>query len=134
MSRCNEIRNRFARSVSLKIRLQVGRACFVGASFLTAACLPLGSSPNAQPQHSDPILRYPALEEHRISPNPDPSLVVPREPGRQAVVLREYQSDPPGNDTLPPVLLQIPDEYFLTKTSKPREVWGINLLLQYPTM
>jgi len=78
------------------------------------------------------------LEHERIAPEPTRGLVVPHIPGRQAIVLQEYRAGrgpdvPPA--PLPPIVLQIPNEFFGdTATNHASEVWGINLPIQYPSM
>jgi hypothetical protein len=59
---------------------------------------------------------------------------VPSIPGTQTIVLREYKPTLKPDQIIPPVVLHIPDKFFGRTTGQPAEVWGTNLLVQYPTM
>lgn len=107
----------------------------VASRFVVVACL-IGVAPLAEgqtdkvPQSSNPAL----LESQRIGPEPTPDLKVPSVPGTQAIVLREYVPTLRPEQAISPVVLHIPDRYFGRTTGRPAEMWGINLLVQYPTM
>jgi hypothetical protein len=88
----------------------------------------------AAPRNVDPVLPYAPLEKQRISPDPLPNLAVSSIPGIRTIVLREYQPTLKPDQTIPPVVLHIPDKFFSKTTGQPAEVWGTNLLVQYPTM
>lgn len=74
------------------------------------------------------------LNRQRISPEPTPDLKVPSVPGTQTIVLREYVPTLRPEQATPPVVLHVPDRCFSRTTGWPAEVWGISLLVQYPTM
>lgn len=75
------------------------------------------------------------VEPERVRPEPTLGLSIPRRPGTQTIVLRDYlgsgRSDPPP---LQPVVLHVPDRFFARTQTFPQEVWGLNLHLRYPEM
>lgn len=104
-------------------------------AFLFFAVLsPVSLAQNNLPNSSsaDAILRHLRLERERVSPIPTPNLNISAPPGKQAVVLRPYDRQAPPSEQ--PVLLHIPSVFFSKPVDAAVEVYGINLLIQYPSM
>lgn len=117
----------------LKFRItqsRVGTARLIGMVLLVAA----GLCHHAQADDAAPPARVAPLESERIRPEPTPGLQVPTVPGTQTVVLREYVPTLRPDQAIPPVALHVPDKYFAKLTGRPAEVWGLNLIVRYPTM
>lgn len=107
----------------------------VAAALIAAVILIVGvQHPRAQDDKAPSIPNPTPLEKERIGPEPTPGLKVPSIPGTQTIVLREYVPTLKPDQAITPVVLHIPDKFFSRTTDQPAEVWGINLLVQYPTM
>jgi hypothetical protein len=86
------------------------------------------------PGSLDPVLRMTPLEKERIRPDrgdrPDVSPV----PGKQTFVLHPYLPKK-GGEPDPLIVLRVPDEYFAgAQRRKPWDVYGLNLIIDYPSM
>jgi hypothetical protein len=113
------------------VRNAVASACVfaVAAVGLDSAAEPLVRSPESV----DPILRHLPLEKERVRPEPTPGLQIEPVAGKQTVVLRAIYEKPEAPRPLL-LVLRIPNEFFRRPSEKPSEVFGLNLLLKYPSM
>jgi hypothetical protein len=116
----------------------VGFARWLGASavLLALSALVLFLSENCANANDAPSAAstYPSIESERLRPNPIEHLSVPSIPGKQAVILYEYQPTIPESQRIGPILLQLPDNYFAKVGMGPLHAWGLNFILQYPSM
>jgi hypothetical protein len=107
------------------------------AMIIVAGSWDLVGSGNAQlqrdPSH-DSVLSIASIERERMRPDQKPGLNPPFVPGTQTIVLQEYEPSIPPEQRMAPIALHIPDEFFYETTGQVRDVWGINLQVQFPSM
>lgn len=85
------------------------------------------------PTSIDPILRHLPLEKERVRPDETPGLDVAPVTDKQTIVLRAYGKEP-GNHNELLIVLRVLNEFFHRASTKASEVFGLNLLVKYPSM